>query len=243
MPTSSPLRGSPPRWMLMGLLSGLALVAWDASGWDMPLAHLAGTAQGFALRDHWFLTQVLHSGARAAGYGVLALLVLAACLPQGRVAGVPRGTWGQAATAVVLSLLSVSVLKSFSATSCPWDLQAFGGTAQWISHWHWGVLDGGGGRCFPAGHAAAGFSFIGVALALRPHRPRLAAVWLAGALATGLVLGLSQQLRGAHFMSHTLWTAWCCWMVGAATDAGFAKIRAHRRNATRVRERGTTQEA
>jgi membrane-associated PAP2 superfamily phosphatase len=30
----------------------------------------------------------------------------------------------------------------------------------------------------------------------------------------GFILGISQQMRGAHFMSHTLWTAWLCWTVG-----------------------------
>jgi membrane-associated PAP2 superfamily phosphatase len=34
------------------------------------------------------------------------------------------------------------------------------------------------------------------------------------AVLAGLILGLSQQMRGAHFMSHTLWTAWLCWTVG-----------------------------
>ena len=30
------------------------------------------------------------------------------------------------------------------------------------------------------------------------------------------LLGLAQQMRGAHFMSHTLWTAWLCWTCGMA---------------------------
>jgi len=32
-----------------------------------------------------------------------------------------------------------------------------------------------------------------------------------GRLQAGFALGLAQQMRGAHFMSHTLWTAWLCW--------------------------------
>jgi membrane-associated PAP2 superfamily phosphatase len=42
---------------------------------------------------------------------------------------------------------------------------------------------------------------------------------LAAVLAAGLVLGLAQQLRGAHYMSHTFWTAWCCWVVACACDS------------------------
>ncbi|MGO4610743.1 hypothetical protein AB4142_30890, partial [Variovorax sp. 2RAF20] len=48
--------------------------------------------------------------------------------------------------------------------------------------------------------------------------PRAAVLWLCASLAAGLALGLSQQLRGAHYMSHTLWTAWICWVAGFAID-------------------------
>jgi membrane-associated PAP2 superfamily phosphatase len=30
---------------------------------------------------------------------------------------------------------------------------------------------------------------------------------------TGLLFGLVQTLRGAHYPSHTLWTGWICWAV------------------------------
>jgi membrane-associated PAP2 superfamily phosphatase len=29
------------------------------------------------------------------------------------------------------------------------------------------------------------------------------------------VLGVTQLLRGAHFPSHSLWTAWVCWTLSA----------------------------
>jgi membrane-associated PAP2 superfamily phosphatase len=31
----------------------------------------------------------------------------------------------------------------------------------------------------------------------------------------GFVLGVTQLLRGAHFPSHSLWTAWICWTLSA----------------------------
>jgi len=37
-----------------------------------------------------------------------------------------------------------------------------------------------------------------------------------------MVLGIGQQLRGAHFMSHTLWTGWLCWMTAWLSDPLFA---------------------
>ena len=86
------------------------------------------------------------------------------------------------------------------------------------------LSDGGSGHCFPAGHASAGFGFLGGWFALHRHLPRLAGFWFLGALILGLTFGIAQQLRGAHFMSHTLWTAWICWMVAWLTDIGFNRL-------------------
>ena len=47
-------------------------------------------------------------------------------------------------------------------------------------------------------------------------RWRDAAWWLGAALVLGFGLGAVQQVRGAHYMSHTLWTAWLCWTIGGA---------------------------
>ena len=44
------------------------------------------------------------------------------------------------------------------------------------------------------------------------------AYWLAVSLAAVLSMGLAQQMRGAHYMSHTLWTAWLCWTAGLVVD-------------------------
>lgn len=49
--------------------------------------------------------------------------------------------------------------------------------------------------------------------------PRAVRVWLVAVGLAGLVLGLAQEWRGAHYMSHTLWTAWVCWSVALVIDA------------------------
>jgi membrane-associated PAP2 superfamily phosphatase len=112
----------------------------------------------------------------------------------------------------------VTLLKAGNSTSCPWDLGEFGGAAHYVSHWS-GLADGGAGRCFPAGHAASGFSFVGGYFAFLRVDPQQARLWLQAACGSGLLLGLAQQWRGAHFMSHTLWTAVLCWCTALAIDA------------------------
>jgi membrane-associated PAP2 superfamily phosphatase len=125
----------------------------------------------------------------------------------------------QLAITPMLAVLAVSALKAISATSCPWDLTVFGGVARLVSHWTAaGGGDGGPGHCFPAGHASAGFMFIGGYFVFASDAPRIARAWLLSALTAGFVLGGAQQLRGAHFMSHTLWTAWICACVAWAVE-------------------------
>jgi membrane-associated PAP2 superfamily phosphatase len=198
-------------------------IAWDASGLDLPLARLAGSSTGFPLRDHWLLSTVLHDGVRRLAW----LLALAVCMsawwPWGPLARLARGQRVKIAAATLLAAFAVSLLKHESRTSCPWDLAEFGGFARYASHWS-GIVDGGTGRCFPAGHASAGFSFVAGYFGLRGVDAVAARRWLGTALAAGLLLGLAQQWRGAHFMSHTFWTAVICWIVALCVDAAWPAV-------------------
>ncbi|MCM5681205.1 phosphatase PAP2 family protein [Schlegelella sp. S2-27] len=211
------------------------VLAWDASGWDLAFARLAGGAHGFPWRQHWLLTTVLHQGGRALSWALAFWVCLSVRSPSGPLARLDTSHRLQLALSCLLSALAVSVLKTVSATSCPWDLSVFGGTARWVSHWHWhwhwGAGDGGTGGCFPAGHASSGFAFVGGFFALRRQAPRAARAWLAVAVMAGFVLGLAQQWRGAHFMSHTLWTAWLCWALAGAVDAAWQRWASQRPDA------------
>ncbi|MEY5029007.1 MAG: hypothetical protein RLZ63_1322 [Pseudomonadota bacterium] len=199
------------------LVLGLAIGAWDTSGLDLPSAQWFGNAQGFALRDNYWLTAILHDGARQAGWMVLIALAAVLWRPWGPFKALQRlstpqrwGLW----LSIVAAILAVSLVKGFSHTSCPWDLQVFGGKLPLVSHWDFGLRDGGGGHCFPAGHASTGFAFMAGGFWLLPHQRSWARLWWTLTGLSGLVLGLVQQARGAHFTSHTLWTAWICWSVG-----------------------------
>ena len=202
-------------WTLATLF---CLVAWDAWGQDRALAHVVGSTTGFPLRDHWFFVQVMHEGPRRLAWLIVLALLVFIWRPVAFLRRIHRGERVQLALTTLLSLAVVTGLKYASTTSCPWDLTEFGGVARYASHWALGTLDGGGGKCFPAGHASAGFAFIGGYFALRHHQPRAARIGLACALSAGLTLGGAQQVRGAHFLSHTLWTGWLCWTTGWICD-------------------------
>lgn len=192
----------------------LLLIAWEASGWDMALAAWYGHANGFALRDNGWTRHLLHDGGRiAAGIALAACALLAW---HGLGSDATRRLRGMWFGLVLLCLLLIPALKRGSATSCPWDLQAFGGAVPYVPHWMLGVLDGGPGHCFPSGHAVAAFAFLPLYFQWRAQRPRVARALLAIVLMMGALFGWAQLARGAHFPSHTLWSAWLCWTVGAA---------------------------
>jgi membrane-associated PAP2 superfamily phosphatase len=188
-----------------------------ATGWF-------GDAQGFAWRDHVLTATVLHEGGRLLAWAtLLALLVCAwrAPLPVGRgVASTPQRTERLFWFAVTLAgLLLVPAIKRYSATSCPWDMAEFGGSAHAVSHWLWGVPDGGPGHCFPSGHAVGAFAFFSQYFLWRPHRPGRARVWLLLVLGMGCLFGLAQLARGAHPVSHSAWSAGLCWTICVLADA------------------------
>lgn len=191
----------------------LLLAAWDVSGADLALSRWVAGPGGFPWRDAWATRVLLHDGGRWLSGLVLAVLALAVW--RRSPAGPSRAERLGALGVVLLGLVVVPSLKRASATSCPWDLAEFGGTASYVSHWQFGLADGGPGHCFPSGHAVAAFAFVALYFLWRPYRPARAQAWLAGTLAVGAVYGAAQWLRGAHYVSHVLWAAWICWTVAA----------------------------
>ena len=212
-----------PSWTLrrlwaLTLLFFVLLVLWDATGFDLPLARWSGSPQGFALRQQPLFVLLSHELPRMAGAALLLALLVGVFKPWGFLCRLAPGERWQLWLSIAGGALAITVLKRLNHTSCPWDLAEFGGVARHVSHWLWGVRDGGAGHCFPVGHASTAFAYLAGWFVLRRSAPRAAGRWLLGALLAGMVLGLAQQMRGAHYMSHTLWTAWICWAWGLALE-------------------------
>lgn len=209
-----PARSASRRDAWIALAALLALLLWEASGLDLASTRWIATPQGFPWRDSLLTSRLLHDGGRGLAWLALALLVWDAFRPF--APGPSRAQRAQGIAIVLLALVFVPLLKRFSATSCPWDLAEFGGRVAYVPHWLTGVTDGGPGHCFPSGHAVAAFAFFGIYFLWRAHRPRAARVALTAVLAFGLIFGWAQWARGAHYVSHTLWSAWLCWVIAAA---------------------------
>ena len=217
-------------YAMVSLILLITFLAWDSTTWDMHLATLWGEPSGFALRDHWWMAKIMHAGARNVGWIFFIAMLIGIWRPWGALRALPTADRVCLFLSVLTALLAVTLIKGFSQTSCPWDLQAFGGAAPYVSHWNLWVSDGGGGHCFPAGHASTGFAFMAAYFGLRQNNAPGAMKWLVLAISVGFVLGIAQQMRGAHFMSHTFWTAWLCWTVGWISHVLFHAIRHNKKS-------------
>lgn len=143
------------------------------------------------------------------------LAIVAAAILLRLLAVALRRRWRDADTRLLLALcvvgltpLIVGMLKTATGVSCPSQEIAFGGPYFHVAIWD--RLSGlvpfdQGLRCWPAGHASAGFGLLGYRL-LAPARlsPGLR-YWLPG-LAAGWTLGIFQMMRGQHYLSHTVVT-------------------------------------
>lgn len=207
-------RLTPAQADVLRALAGLMLLMlYDSTGLDLALLQPFGNSAGFAWREHWLTAGLLHAGGRWLSVALALLTVLVALRPFGPWRGLSPRERLWCFGVVALCLLLVPTMKQHSLTSCPWDLQAYGGVAHYVSHWQIGVSDGGPGHCFPSGHASGAFAFLALAASLRPRRPRAARIALGLLCVIGAVFGLAQMARGAHYLSHTLYAAWLCWSV------------------------------
>lgn len=153
---------------------------------------------------HLFLRRVLIG----LGASVVLLCIWDAVRPLRRLNALRRMQLRTLAISAALVPATVSALKHFSATHCPWDLQRYGGTEPYVR-----LLDAvpasmHPGNCFPGGHASGALWLVALAVFWLPHRPRMAALAGAAMLSFGFAVGWLQQARGAHFLSHTLWSMW-----------------------------------
>lgn len=206
-------------WLALSLLSmGLGgdfwladrLYAWQGGHWSL---------QNAFLTEH-----VIHRFGRdastAAWIGVFALWLFA----RGRPA---LAHWRRPLAYLLLSTLIAIVLasglKSLTNMDCPWDLSRYGGDRAFF-----GLFDArpaaiARGVCFPAGHASAGYAWVALYFFFLMLRPRLRWAGLATGLGTGLLFGFAQQLRGAHFLSHDVWTLAISWFVALALYLAMAR--------------------
>lgn len=196
---------------------------------DFALANFWYQLQGqtWALQHHWLTEDVLHRGVRSVNQVVIAILLLHFALQllrqkyrqkqhqsnSTRWSSTRQQAHARLLASLTLSLAGVAVLKHSIPMDCPWDLQLFGGTQTFNGLFSSWPENREPNACFPAGHASIGYAWLGLYFFCLQLYPALARTALLLSALLGVSLGLVQQLRGAHFISHDIATAAWCWSM------------------------------
>jgi len=193
----------------------IVAVAIEMTHLDLLVADWFYALEGhhWALRRQFITSDLLHKAAQNLSrvVGLLLLLMIIASRYVKRLR-----PYGRVLLLLFLSLatsnLLVSIGKNLTHVDCPWDLLRYGGERLYIRTFELHSASPPYGRCFPSGHASAGYGFIALYFVFLVCRPRWKWTGLAIGLGLGFLYGLTQQLRGAHFISHDLWALAICWI-------------------------------
>lgn len=124
---------------------------------------------------------------------------------------------------LLLSLIFVPVIvasaKYITNVYCPYQLAMYNGINPFVrilDHYPEGFIQIKPGRCFPAGHATAGFAFMALYFCFNDKRKKILGLSLG--IFLGLTAGTYQMLRGQHFLSHTLFSMVASFMVILVID-------------------------
>lgn len=215
------------RHALWPVLALIALSLWSMGlGGDFWLADRFYAWEGgqWALQNAFWTEDMIHRLGRdlstAAWLSVLGFWLLARVRPG-------LAEWRRPLAYLLLaSLLAIALasgLKSLTNMDCPWDLGRYGGDNAFFGLFDARPASLKRGVCFPAGHASAGYAWVALYFFFALARPRLRWLGLSIGLGFGLLFGFSQQLRGAHFFSHDLWTLAISWFVALALYLAMAR--------------------
>lgn len=166
----------------------------------------------FPWRHAWltetFSHVILKELLSAAAVGVILAALLDVWRPWPSLDSLTRLRLRVVALSALLVPLVISLLKQASVAHCPWDLARYGGTEPYLRLFDALPFGVQAGHCLPAGHASSALWLVSLCVLGLPLRVRTARAIAVAALAFGGAVGWMQQLRGAHFLTHTLWSAW-----------------------------------
>ena len=157
----------------------------------------------FPLKNNWYLVEINHKILKhiVIAFYVCVLITWITSFKSEKLKAY-RWQLGYLFWVSILSTAVVGLLKAHSAHACPWSM-----TEQTVAGYIWN-FSARNGHCFPGGHASTGFSLISGFFVFRKSNIKIAYFFLFIGLVLGFTMGWGQMMRGAHFLSHNLWTGW-----------------------------------
>lgn len=200
--------------MLFPLLLLILAVIFEYSGLDVWwVSHFYDFQNNmWPYKHHWFFDDIIHSGGRWFDRIIMLIWLLTFILTYFQF-GFKRHRkillYFLFATAT--GPLMVGVGKHLTHIYTAWDLQMFNGKQPYIRLLDTVPAGVPIGHAFPAGHASGGYAFLSIYFVMLYFRSSYRFFWFFFAICLGLIFGIGQQIRGAHFPSHDLFTLVICW--------------------------------
>lgn len=180
----------------------------------------------WVLNDHWITNNLIHKGGKylstlAIAVSILLYIFLLISSNEKYV------KWRKPLIYLILASLTsatlVSLLKVVTNMDCPWNLIQFGGNRPFVGLLEMRPREMGNGKCFPAGHASSGYAWVSLYFFFKMTISKYRWIGLCCGIFAGLIFGISQQLRGAHFVSHDIATLSVCWITALLFYLAFIK--------------------
>lgn len=173
---------------------------------------------GFPFQHNKLYELWLHDRIKLASNSLLFVVLIVALWPSKQLSWARfRAPLLVAILAMVACVSAMQSLKTVTGIYCPVQLDNYGGSVELnpkIQVGHLLLINKGTGRCWPAGHATAGFGWLALFFAFSyMGKKRAATRILVAALIYGHFLGLTQVIRGQHFLSHQFYTMAFCWLI------------------------------
>lgn len=194
---------------LMFLFHETSLDEWGAS-------HFYSATKSWIYRDNFFLEKIFHKGGVIFTLAVLvALIGRWIYFSKDSEKKIHRDYIGFVVIASTLTIVLVFLLKGWTALPCPWNSLAFGGAENPLHLWQ--MFSMPHTHCFPSGHSSGGYAFLSMYFGHTLVYGKRNFLALLPGIVIGLVFGLTQQIRGAHFISHDFATIFitilCSWIT------------------------------
>lgn len=201
-------------WWMLALSAMVILLIGEFTQIDFMIEdfYYDSTLKTFPWKNAWFAKILMHVYIKnlilSCGFLLYLFLLIDLFKPMHIVNSWLRFRLRFVATASVVIPVTLSLLKKHSVLHCPWDIDRYNGSAPFLKLLDYVPKGLEAGACFPAGHASTGLWLASLCVFWLPTNPTKAKYVFAMGLFTGFILGWVQQMRGAHFLFHTLWSMW-----------------------------------
>ncbi len=207
-------------WPVLGLLA-VVLIGFEFTDLDLAVQDRLFDFQANQWRvdrDDPLLRTLFYTGPKVllilVGVGVIALVVGPAGWRERCGLSYPTG---RRHLLVLLATLAtgpalVGFGKNVTNVFCPSEIRRYGGDVPYVTlcgAYPEGDRPERKGHCFPAGHASGGFALVALAGLAQTRRGRR--LGMAAGMVAGGIMGTYQMLKGAHYLSHTVFT---CLFIG-----------------------------